>query len=119
LADSYSTDGFRVIALAYKEIKTQANIRTKDESDMILLGFLAFFDPIKESAASAVTELKRHGVDVKVLTGDNEIVTKTICRLAGLSVANSLSGEQIADLSERKLKLAAEQTSSFITRTCR
>jgi len=80
--DTLNEDGFRVIALAYKELSSNdpnPAYSVKDETDMILLGFLAFLDPPKETAIQAIEELRSLNVDVKILTGDNDLVTMTIC----------------------------------------
>jgi Mg2+-importing ATPase len=85
----------------------------KDESDLILLGFLAFLDPPKQTAAEAVKRLKHLSVDVKVLTGDNEIVTAYICKEVGMPVEHLLLGSQIETMSETELAEAANATSVF------
>ena len=72
-----------MLAIARKDIKKQS-CNVEDESEMILMGYLAFLDPPKESAANAIKALKEHGVRTKILTGDNEKVTKTICKQVGL-----------------------------------
>jgi Mg2+-importing ATPase len=85
----------------------------KDESDLILLGFLAFVDPPKESAAEAVKQLHGLNVDVKILTGDNEIITAFICKEVGLPVEQVLPGSQVESLSDSALAEAANATSVF------
>jgi len=108
--------GFRVIALAYKEMPGSSDepvYGVKDESDLILLGFLAFLDPPKETAAEALERLHGLKVDVKILTGDNELVTSYICREVGLPVEQILLGSQVETLSEAELAEAASATSVF------
>ena len=84
-------DGFRFVAAAYKELDlSQRAFKIADESDLILIGYIAFLDPPKDSAKAALAALKDAGVRVKVLTGDNEIVTRTICRDVGLGTPLSL-----------------------------
>jgi Mg2+-importing ATPase len=116
LADDLNGQGFRVIALAYKQMPGASDepvYSVKDESDMILLGFLAFLDPPKDTATEALKRLHRLNVDVKVLTGDNEIVTAYICKEVGMPVEHLLLGSQIETMSETELAEAAGTTSVF------
>jgi len=116
LADDLNGQGFRVIALAYKQMPggpDSAVYTVKDESDLILLGFLAFLDPPKDTAAEALKRLHNLSVDVKVLTGDNEIITAYICKEVGMEVQNLLVGSQIEAMSEMELAAAASATSVF------
>jgi Mg2+-importing ATPase len=116
IADDLNGQGFRVIALAYKQMPGAADEPTysvKDESDLILLGFLAFLDPPKETAANALKQLKGLSVDVKILTGDNEIITAYICKAVGLPVEHLLLGTKIEAMSEAELAEAASMTSVF------
>lgn len=116
LADELNGRGFRVIALAYKEMPGAPDepvYSVKDESDLILLGFLAFLDPPKDTATEALTRLRKLNVDVKVLTGDNEIITAYICKEVGIPVEHLLLGSQIEAMSESELAAAASATSVF------
>ena len=116
IADDLNGQGFRVIALAYKQMPGATDEPTyavKDESDLILLGFLAFLDPPKDTAAEALKQLHQLSVDVKILTGDNEIVTAFICKEVGLPVENLLLGSQIEAMSEAELAEATSATSVF------
>jgi P-type Mg2+ transporter len=116
LADGLNAQGFRVIALAYKNMPGATDAPTyavKDESDLTLLGFLAFLDPPKDTATEALKRLQRLSVDVKILTGDNETVTAYICREVGLPVGNLLLGSQIETMNETELGEAAGSTSVF------
>src|SRR5664280_1267712 len=116
IADNLNGQGFRVIALAYKQMPGAADEPTysvKDESDLILLGFLAFLDPPKETAANALKQLKGLSVDVKILTGDNEIITAYICKAVGMPVEHLLLGTTIEAMSETELAEAASVTSVF------
>lgn len=116
LADDLNGQGFRVVALAYKQMPGASDepvYAVKDESDMILLGFLAFLDPPKETAAEALKRLHDLSVAVKVLTGDNEIITAYICKEVGMPVENLLLGSQIETMSEEELAVAAGATSVF------
>ena len=116
LADDLNGQGFRVIALAYKEMLNAPDepvYAVKDESDLILLGFLAFLDPPKDTATEALKRLHSLNVDVKVLTGDNEIITAYICKEVGMPVEHLLLGSQIETMSETELAAAASVTSVF------
>ncbi len=116
IADDLNGQGFRVIALAYKQMPGAPDEPTygvKDESDLILLGFLAFLDPPKETAADALTRLKALSVDVKILTGDNEIITAYICKAVGMPVEHLLLGPRIEAMSDVELADAVGLTSVF------
>jgi Mg2+-importing ATPase len=116
LADELNGQGFRVIALAYKKMPNAPDepvYSVKDETDLILLGFLAFLDPPKDTAAEALKRLHSLNVDVKVLTGDNEIITAYICKEVGMPVEHLLLGSQIETMNETELAAAASATSVF------
>jgi Mg2+-importing ATPase len=116
LADDLNAQGFRVVALAYKQMpgaSDQPIYSVKDESDLILLGFLAFLDPPKDTATEALKRLHGLNVAVKVLTGDNEIITSYICGKVGIPVEHLLLGSQVEAMSEAELADAAEVTSVF------
>jgi Mg2+-importing ATPase len=116
IADDLNGQGFRVIALAYKQMPGGSDepvYSVKDESDLILIGFLAFLDPPKDTATEALKRLHGLNVDVKVLTGDNEIITAYICKEVGISVEHLLLGPQIETMSEAELAEAASATSVF------
>ena len=83
--EELSTDGFRVLALAYKDMEHKVQLTQKMmRTDLVLKGYVAFLDPPKETAAPAILALQKHGVAVKILTGDNDLVTKKICFEVGL-----------------------------------
>jgi len=116
LADDLNGQGFRVIALAYKQMPGGSDepvYSVKDESDLILLGFLAFLDPPKDTAAEALKQLHSLSVDVKVLTGDNEIITAYICKEVGIPAEHLVLGSQIDAMNETELAVAANATSVF------
>jgi Mg2+-importing ATPase len=116
IADDLNGQGFRVIALAFKEMPNGTDepvYSVKDEADLILLGFLAFLDPPKDTAIEALKKLHGLSVDVKVLTGDNEIITAYICKEVGMPVEHLLLGSQIETMSEPELAEAANTTSVF------
>src|SRR5471030_333380 len=116
IADDLNGQGFRVIALAYKEMpkaSDQPVYSVKDEADLILLGFLAFLDPPKDTAIEALKRLHGLSVEVKVLTGDNEIITAYICQQVGIPVEHLLLGSKIETMSDTELAAAASITSVF------
>ena len=116
LADELNGQGFRVIALAYKQMPGASDdpvYAVKDESELILLGFLAFLDPPKDTAIEALKRLHGLAVDVKILTGDNEIITAYICKEVGVPVQAMLLGPQIEAMSEAELAEAVGGTSVF------
>lgn len=107
-------EGFRVIAVAYKNSKNyKKEYSVKDESELILLGFMAFLDPPKETSAEAIKKFHNYNVDVKILTGDNDIVTKKICKEVNLPIDSILLGNEIEELSDDQLADAAEKTTVF------
>jgi len=108
-----SADGFRVLALAYKDFEQKPAYTKADETGMILKGYLAFLDPPKETAAPAIKALQTHGVTVKVLTGDNELVTHKICQEVGLDAEHMLLGSEVEQLTDEELASRAEQTTIF------
>ncbi|MDH7599958.1 MAG: magnesium-translocating P-type ATPase [Sedimentisphaerales bacterium] len=111
--ESLSEDGFRVPAIAYKDVPKKAAYSRADESDMILRGYLAFLDPPKETAGPALEALRQHGVSVKVLTGDSEPVSKKICHEVGLPVEHVLVGSQVEAMNNAQLVDEAEQVTLF------
>lgn len=112
--DDLNDDGMRVIALAQKTNPSPVGaFGVKDECDMVLLGYLAFLDPPKESTYAAIQTLKAHGVTTKILTGDNDKVTRCICKQVGLKVHNLLLGSDIEKMSDETLSKAAEKTDVF------
>ncbi len=112
--DSLNEDGLRVIAIAQKSSPSPVGaFGVKDECDMVLMGYLAFLDPPKESTADAIKALKAHGVTTKILTGDNDKVTRTICKQVGLKVRNMLLGADLDRMTDEELARAAETTDVF------
>jgi len=107
--EALSADGYRVLAIAYREFpRERTTFATADESGMILLGYIAFLDPPKETTARALQALKDAGVGVKILTGDNELVTRKICGDVGVDVKHLLTGPQLAALPSERFAEAAE-----------
>ena len=112
--DDLNEKGFRVLAIAQKSNPSPAGaFGVTDECDMVLMGYLAFLDPPKESTADAIKALKAHGVTTKILTGDNDKVTRTICKQVGLKVKNMLLGSDLENMSDQELAKAAETTDVF------
>ena len=107
-------EGLRVLAVAYKRVEGGDRTYTvADESDMVLSGYIAFLDPPKESARTAIAALKEHGVAVKIVTGDNEIVTRKICKEVGLDYNHIMMGKDIDYLDDEELAKQAEETTIF------
>jgi len=108
-----SADGFRVLAVAHKHLAADEFISKDDECDLILKGYVAFLDPPKDSAGKAISALQEHGVTVKVLTGDNDLVTRKVCRQVGLNADDILLGSKVEMMSDNELAAAAESTHVF------
>ena len=107
-------DGFRVVAVAYKVIETpKAAYSIADESDLTLLGYIAFLDPPKESARAAIAALAEKGVQVKILTGDNEVITRKVCREVRIAAGDILLGRQVEALGDEALAETADRTTVF------
>lgn len=112
--DELNEKGFRVLAIAQKSNPSPVeSFGVKDECDMVLIGYLAFLDPPKESTADAIGALQAHGVTTKILTGDNDKVTRTICKQVGLEVRNMLLGSDLDSMTDEALARAAETTDVF------
>lgn len=111
--DQLSADGFRVLALAYRDLEPKAAYSKEDERDLILRGYVAFLDPPKDTARSAIAALQADGISVKVLTGDNELVSRKICKEVGIATDQVLLGTQVEGLSDTELVAAAIQTTLF------
>ena len=114
LLDHLNSDGFRVIAVAIKSfIDHENSYSTAEENNLTLLGYIAFLDPPKETARPAIEKLLKSGVMIKILTGDNELVTRKICNDVGLSFTTVLIGSQINNMSDDELGQRAEACSIF------
>jgi Mg2+-importing ATPase len=115
-----SADGFRVLAIATKDVEPRGAVAADatpygkaDEQDLILRGYVAFLDPPKDGAAAAIDALQRHGVAVKVVTGDNDLVARKICKEVGLSTTFVVVGDDVETMSDEQLADAAEKTTLF------
>jgi Mg2+-importing ATPase len=112
----YNEDGFRVIAVATREFprgETKEQYSKDDEQALVVQGFLAFLDPPKETAGPAIAALREHGVTVKILTGDNMVVTRKICREVGLDAGETVLGRDIEDLDGEALRALVETATVF------
>lgn len=114
MVEDLNDDGMRVIAIAQKtsSVKTPT-FSVADESDMVLMGYLAFLDPPKESAQAAIAALNAHGVNVKILTGDNDLVTRAICRQVGMTVGDIVLGSHVEEMDDVTLSETVEKTNVF------
>ncbi|MEY3201978.1 MAG: magnesium transporter [Pseudomonadota bacterium] len=114
LAASLARQGLRVVAVAVKDAPLdQTTFGVRDETGLTLIGFVAFLDPPKESTAPAIKALKAHGVEVKILTGDNEYVTEKICRDVGHTVRGIRLGPELEAMSEEALRQAVREANVF------
>ncbi|MCX7871735.1 MAG: magnesium-translocating P-type ATPase [Verrucomicrobiae bacterium] len=114
LRDQLNENGLRVIAVGHKFLSSShGRLSASDESDLTFSGFVAFLDPPKDTAAEALQLLREHGISIKVLTGDNAIVAKKICRDVGLDVQNAVTGADIENMDDSSLGEIAERTTIF------
>jgi Mg2+-importing ATPase len=114
ISDSLNEEGLRVIAVAQKnEVAGVGEFGIKDESKMVLMGFVGFLDPPKASAKQAIEALRGHGVRVVVLTGDNEKVAATVCERVGLRTKEALLGSDVENMDDAALKQAVERVNLF------
>lgn len=111
--EELSRDGFRVLALAKKEIRKKDAYTLEDESELVFVGFMSFLDPPKNGAHEALLALEKQGVTVKILTGDNEIVTQKVCQELHLPVLGTIVGKDMEKLSEKELCVLVENTTIF------
>ncbi|MBI5356472.1 magnesium-translocating P-type ATPase [Candidatus Collierbacteria bacterium] len=109
-----SLDGFRVLAVAVKSGLPAKNKYTHaDEDRLELLGFVSFLDPAKSDVKEVIKEIEKRGVEIKILTGDNELVTEKICRDIGLNIKGVMLGAEMETLSDDALRIRAEETTIF------
>ena len=111
--DSLSNDGFRVLAVASKELPGKQICAKEDEGDLTLRGYVAFLDPPKDTAAHALAALAKHGVAVKILTGDNHLISRKVCKDVGLLPDPMLLGADVEKMSDAELAEAAEKATLF------
>ena len=109
-----SQDGFRVLGVATKPLTTKAKTYSHDqETNLVFQGFIAFLDPAKPTADEAIKELAELGIEIKILTGDNELLTQKICRDLKLPIKGTYTGQQIAKMSDLKLQQVANEATIF------
>ncbi|NYZ76502.1 magnesium-translocating P-type ATPase [Candidatus Micrarchaeota archaeon] len=113
-SDKYARQGFRVLALAYRKFKHRKKSYSKDdESELVLKGFIIFLDPPKPDAKKILDSLRKLGIQLKILTGDNELVSKKICGDVGIDVSSIVTGDKIDNLSDEELLAVVNKTSVF------
>ena len=118
-----SAEGFRVLAIATRDLEPRGTVQgdatpygKADERELVLEGYVAFLDPPKETAAAAIRALQAHGVTVKVITGDNELVSQKVCHQVGLAADQILLGDAIEKMTDEQLADSAESRASwFVT----
>jgi Mg2+-importing ATPase len=116
--EKLNREGFRVLGLAYREFPTDKKVFTiQDESQLVLLGYIAFMDPPKESATEAVQLLKRAGVNIKVLTGDNGLVTRKVCAEVGIDFDQVINGPELTRMDEGQFAQAVKEHQVFVKLT--
>jgi Mg2+-importing ATPase len=108
-----SSEGFRVLAVAYRDMSPLAAYSKTDEQQLVLKGYVAFLDPPKESARTAIAALGRHGVSVKILTGDNDLVSRKICQEVGISTDNVLLGSAVDQMTDEELAAKVDAVTLF------
>jgi len=114
LVDEKNAAGSRVVALAYKVLPPdQFNYSVSHECNLILMGIMAFLDPPKETAAEALKLLRESGVEVKILTGDNEVITRRVCKEVGLTISNLVQGKDIQEKTDAEIAEIAEHSNVF------
>jgi Mg2+-importing ATPase len=111
--NSLSEDGFRVLAIANKKVGAKAAYSKADEENLVLTGYLAFLDPPKDSAKTAIAALRQHGVTVKVLTGDNDLVTRKVCTEVGINAEKILLGNDVEKMSDEQLAAVIDDTDVY------
>jgi len=110
----YNEDGLRVLGIAQKTNPAPAGaFSIADESEMVLIGYLAFLDPPKESTREAINALNEYGVAVKILTGDNDAVTRSVCRQVGLDISDLMLGSEVELLSDEELEAIVDEVDVF------
>jgi Mg2+-importing ATPase len=111
---SLSENGYRVLAVAYREFPKEKEVfSVADESELILLGYIAFFDPPKDSAVAALQELSKMGIGVKILTGDNELVARKVCRDVGITGERLITGDRLQGMNKVEFDESVETTTIF------
>jgi len=111
---SLSSEGFRVLGVAYRRIEEERELYTiSDEKDMVFLGFVAFLDPPKVTAKESLQLLNKAGIELKILTGDNELVTRKTCEQLGFEIKETVLGSELVEMHDDALAITAEKTNIF------
>ena len=114
LRDEYNAEGMRVLLIAVREFDPRTpNYTIDDESNLVIAGFIGFLDPPKTTASSSISEMKKLGVEIKVLTGDNEMVTQKVCKDVGIEVQGILLGSNIDNMDDQLLQEKIKKTNVF------
>jgi Mg2+-importing ATPase len=108
-----SSDGFRVLAIANKKVGPQTAYSKADESQLVLTGYLAFLDPPKDTAKKAIAVLRQQGITIKVLTGDNDLVSRKVCTEVGINAEKIVLGNDVEKMSDAQLATAVETVDVF------
>jgi Mg2+-importing ATPase len=108
-----SSQGFRVLGVSYRRTEEKSTYSVKDERDMIFLGFIAFMDPPKESSKESLQLMKKAGIELKILTGDNELVTRKVCEQLGFEIKGVVLGSDVARLQDNALARIVEKANVF------
>jgi len=111
--EALCADGFRVLAIAYRKMPGQDRYSAADEHGLVLAGYVTFFDPPLDDAAEVLEGLRRDGVAVKILTGDNELVARHVCSRVGLDAGRIVMGEELDRMSDAALAQVSEQATVF------
>ena len=111
--ENLSSDGFRVLAIAYNDLERKPAYSKDDEKGLVLKGYVAFLDPPKDTARAAIAALQKHGVSVKVVTGDNELVSRKICHEVGVPTDYMLLGGDVETMTDPQLEDVVERTTLF------
>jgi Mg2+-importing ATPase len=109
-----SAKGFRVLAIAYKRLKVVKTVyAVSDETDMVFLGFIAFIDPPKASARNSLDLMKKAGIEIKIVTGDNELVTRNVCQQLDFEIKGVVLGQDIFNMNDDALARVVEGANIF------
>jgi Mg2+-importing ATPase len=108
-----SSDGFRVLAIANKKVGAKTAYSKADENELVLTGYLAFLDPPKDTAKKAIAVLRQQGITIKVLTGDNDLVSRKVCTEVGINAEKIILGNDVEKMSDEQLAMAVETTDVF------
>lgn len=113
ICQGLNAEGFRVLAVAWRPVAARAGFTIADESELVLAGFLTFIDPPLEGVKNSIDALRGDGVTVKILTGDNELVTRHICSQVGIDAARIVLGSEIERMGDAALAHVAEEVDVF------